>query len=155
MVQFLLQIKYILRLIKMIGFRKIFILLILLAGPVILAHSNPQGIPEGISLAFKAGNSNELAKFFNSNIELVVLQHEDLYSKTQAERILKDFFKNYLPTKFIILHHGGKKDAKYAIAELSTDNATFRVYFLLKTKEGNLLIHQLRIEKEHELKKPE
>jgi len=149
------QAKYNLRLLKMIGFRKIFILLIFLAGLDFMVYSNPQGIPEGISLAFKAGNSLELAKYFNSNIELVVLQTEDLYSKTQAERILRDFFKNFPPKKFTILHHGGKEDSKYSIAELVTDNTTFRVYFLLKTREGKLLIHQLRIEKEHELKKPE
>ena len=139
----------------MIGFRKIFVLLIFLAGVNTMAFSNPQGIPEGISLAFKAGNSVELAKFFNSNIELVVLSNEDLYSKTQAERIIRDFFKNYPPKKFTILHHGGKEDSKYSIAELVTDNVTFRIYFLLKTRDGKLLIHQLRIEKENGLKKPE
>lgn len=139
----------------MIGFRKIFILLIFLTGLELIADSNPQGIPEGISLAFKAGNSVELAKYFNSNIELVVLNNEDLYSKSQAERILKDFFVKYPPKKFTVLHHGGKKDFKYSIAELSTNNITFRVYFLLKTKEEKLLIHQLRIEKENEFKKPE
>jgi len=119
----------------MIGFRKIFVLLIILAGIDIMVYSNPQGIPEGISLAFKAGNSVELAKYFNSNIELVVLQNEDLYSKIQAERILRDFFKTYPPKKFSILHYGGKEDSKYSIAELVTDNTTFRVYFLLKTPE--------------------
>jgi len=139
----------------MIGFRKIFMLLIFLTGFDFMVYSNPQGIPEGISLAFKAGNSMELAKYFNSNIELVVIQQEDIYSKIQAERILRDFFKNFPPKKFTILHYGGKKDSKYTIAELITDNTTFRVYFLLKIREGKLLIYQLRIEKEHELNKSE
>ena len=139
----------------MIGFRKIFMLLIFLTGFDFMVYSNPQGIPEGISLAFKAGNSMELAKYFNSNIELVVIQQEDIYSKIQAERILRDFFKNFPPKKFTILHYGGKKDSKYTISELITDNTTFRVYFLLKIREGKLLIYQLRIEKEHELNKSE
>ena len=130
-------------------------LLIFLTGFDFMVYSNPQGIPEGISLAFKAGNSMELAKYFNSNIELVVIQQEDIYSKIQAERILRDFFKNFPPKKFTILHYGGKKDSKYTIAELITDNTTFRVYFLLKIREGKLLIYQLRIEKEHELNKSE
>lgn len=139
----------------MIGIRKIFILLIFLSGLNLDVYSGPQGIPEEISLAFKAGNSKELAKYFNTNIELVVLNHEDLYSKSQAERIIKDFFNKYPPEKFTIIHNGGKKDFKYSIAELSSKKITFRVYFLLKTNKDQLLIHQLRIEKENGFEKPE
>ena len=72
-------------------------------------------IPEGISIAIKAGNAKELANFFNSTIELVILEKEDVYSKPQAEQILKDFFKNYKPVNFLILHKGGKEVTTYAI----------------------------------------
>lgn len=109
-----------------------------------------QGIPEAISLAFKAGNSKELAKFFNSNVELVILENEDVYSKTQAEMILRDFFDKHSPKNFVILHNGGKNGSKYAIGDLKTAEGDFRVYFLLKKKDNDYLIHQLRIEKENE-----
>lgn len=107
-------------------------------------------IPKGIALAFRAGNSKELVKFFNTSIELVILEKEDVYSKTQAERIIRDFFTKYPPENFSILHQGGKESSYYAIGDLTTSKGVFRVYFLLKTKNGNSLIHQLRIEKEDE-----
>lgn len=107
-------------------------------------------IPEGIILAFKAGNAQELAKFFNSNIELVILEEEDVYSKTQAEQILRKFFTDYRPSSFKIIFEGGKETSRYAIGSLSTSSGNFRVYFLIKNQQGIPLIHQLRIEEEDE-----
>lgn len=107
-------------------------------------------IPEAIVVAIKAGNSKELAKHFNTNIELLILENEDVYSKTQAEMICKDFFTKYPPSNFKILFEGGKESSKYAIGSLSTPNGNFRVYFLLKVQNNISLIHQLRIEKEDE-----
>ncbi len=127
------------------------ITLILLSLSFIIAGFQPaQDIPETISAAFKTGNSKELVKHFNSNVELVILENEDVYSKTQAEMILRDFFDKYPPKNFAILHQGGKNGSKYAIGDLTTSKGNFRVYFLLKKTEDSYLIHQLRIEKENE-----
>jgi len=117
---------------------------------IIAGFQPAQDIPEAISSAFKAANSKELVKHFNNNVELVILENEDVYSKTQAEMILRDFFDKYPPKKFAILHQGGKNGSKYAIGDLTTSKGNFRVYFLLKKTEDSYLIHQLRIEKENE-----
>ena len=109
----------------------------------------PTDIPEGITAAIKSGNSRELAKYFDTNIELVILDKEDVYSRTQAELILKDFFSKHKPTNFTIIHRGGE-GAKYAIGTLFTSNGNFRVYILLKTKNEKPYIHSLRIEEEDE-----
>ena len=42
-------------------------------------------IPEGISLAIKAGNAGELSKYMNSTIELLLLDKEDFYKKSVAD----------------------------------------------------------------------
>ena len=107
-------------------------------------------VQEGISLAFKAGNATELSKYFNSEIELVILDKEDLYSKKQAEQILKKFFTDHSPTSFRIIFEGGKETSRYAIGNLSTENQVYRTYLLIKKENGNSLIHQLRIEVEDE-----
>jgi hypothetical protein len=107
-------------------------------------------IPDGIGAALRTGNSKELAKFFNANVELVLLDQENIYSKSQAEQILRDFFITYAPQGFSIIHEGGKQDSKYAIGTLVTSKGSLRVYFLLKGTTGNYLIHQLRIEREDE-----
>jgi hypothetical protein len=105
-------------------------------------------IPEVIISAIKTGNAKELAKYFNQNIELILFNEEDVYSKTQAELIIKDFFTKNTPTDFTVLHHGGKEGARYAIGSIKTANGNFRIYFLLKIKNEQPFIHQLKIEKE-------
>ena len=103
-------------------------------------------IPGGISIAIKAGNASELAKYMNSTIELLLLDKEDFYKKNVAETILKDFFNEYQTKDFTIRHQGAKNDAQYAIGNLKTEKGDFRVYFLLKKVEQELLIYQIRIE---------
>lgn len=104
-------------------------------------------IPSEISLAFKAGNVEKLSQYLNSTVELVILEKEDFYKKSVAEGIIRDFFKEYPTTEFIIKHQGGKNDAYYAIGDLTTKKGLFRVYFLIKKVDSKPLIHQLRIEK--------
>src|SRR4030042_2379462 len=103
-------------------------------------------IPAGISLAIKAGNAAELAKYMNSTVELLLLEKEDFYKKVVAETILKDFFNEYHTKDFIIRHQGAKNDAQYAIGNLETEKGNFRVYILLKKVNQELLIHIIRIE---------
>jgi hypothetical protein len=106
-------------------------------------------IPAGISIAIKAGNAAELAKYMNSTIELLLLDKEDFYKKNVAEAILGDFFKEYQTKDFTIRHQGAKNDAQYAIGNLKTEKGDFRVYFLLKKVDQELLIHQIRIESDN------
>lgn len=106
-------------------------------------------IPSGISLAIKAGNANELSKYMNSTVELLLLDKEDFYKKTVAETILKDFFNEYHTKDFIIRHQGAKNDAQYAIGNLETEKGNFRVYILLKKVNQELLIHIIRIESDN------
>jgi hypothetical protein len=102
-------------------------------------------IPSGISLAFKTGNAAELSKFLNSTVQVTLLGKEDFYKKNVAETILKDFFTEYKIKDFVIRHQGGSNDSQYAIGNLKTEKGEFRVYFLLKKVEQELLIHQIRI----------
>jgi hypothetical protein len=106
-------------------------------------------IPDGISIAIKAGNAAELSKYMNSTIELLLLDKEDFYKKNVAETILKDFFAEYQAKDFTIRHQGAKNDAQYAIGNLKTEKGDFRVYFLLKKVDQELLIHQIRIESDN------
>ena len=39
-----------------------------------------QEIPRDIAIAFKVGSAEELARYFNNTIELVILDKEDVYS---------------------------------------------------------------------------
>ena len=105
-------------------------------------------IPDGIVSSIQNGNDAGLAAFFNENVEMVVQTHDDVYSKSQAQQIVAEFFKANKPKQFSIIHQGGKDGARYAIGSLTTNTGTFRVYFLLKNKDNISYIHQLRIEKQ-------
>lgn len=105
-------------------------------------------IPDEIVLSIQNGNHEVLASYFNQNVELVVQTHDDVFSKSQAQQIVAEFFKANKPKQFTIIHQGGKDGARYAIGSLVTNTGTFRVYFLLKNNEENSYIHQLRIEKQ-------
>jgi hypothetical protein len=106
-------------------------------------------IPNEIIVAFRTGNASSLSKYFNTNLELAINSNDDIYSREQAELILKDFFMKNIPTSFTILHKSGKEESRYAIGNLSTTNGKFRVTILVKLKENQPLIHQLRIQKEN------
>jgi len=103
-------------------------------------------IPSQIVSSLSTGNSTELAQYFNNNIELTLFEKESIYSKTQAEMILRDFFSKHKPTQFKVLHQGGKENSKYAIGDLICGSESYRVTILIKTEEDKSLIHQLRIE---------
>jgi hypothetical protein len=106
-------------------------------------------IPAGISIALKAGNASELSKYFNSTIELQLIDKEDFYKKAMAEAVLKDFFASHPTKDFSVNHQGAKNEAQYGIGTLKTERGDFRVYFLLKKVDNELLIHLMRIETEN------
>ena len=124
------------------------ILILIFICPILQAQ-DPQRIPEGISIAIKAGNASELSKYMNSTVELLLLEKEDFYKKNVAVTILKDFFSEYQTRDFTIRHQGVKNDAQYAIGNLKTEKGDFRVYFLLKKVNQELLIHQIRIDSDN------
>jgi len=107
-------------------------------------------LPEGILNSLKTGNSKELSKYFNANIDLTLIDKQEIYSKTQAELILKDFFSKNTPSNFVIIHQGEKEGAKYVIGNLTTSKGIFRVSLFLKSQDKTQLIQQIRIENNNE-----
>lgn len=126
-----------------------FVPVLLFSFSLLASAQDQTKIPGGISIAIKAGNAAELAKYMNSTIELLLLDKEDFYKKNAAEAILNDFFQEYPTRDFTIRHQGAKNDAQYAIGNLRTEKGDFRVYFLLKKVDQDLLIHQIRIESDN------
>jgi hypothetical protein len=123
--------------------------IIIVLSTLIYNEQEQAKIPDGISVAFKAGNASELSKYMNTTVGLLLLDKEDFYKKNVAETILNDFFNTYKTKDFIIRHQGAKSDAQYAIGILKTEKGDFRVYFLLKKVDSELLIHTIRIESEN------
>lgn len=107
-----------------------------------------QTIPDYVIAGLKTGNAQQLAQNFSENVELVILDDDNVYSKAHAQQVIADFFKKYPPKDFSLIYQGGKEDSSYAIGNLQVESEKFRVYFLVKTKNGSSQIHQLRIERQ-------
>ncbi len=104
-------------------------------------------VKDQVVLAMKTGNSKDLAAHFIANIDLTVKETSDVYSKAQAEQILRKFFNDHPPVDLVIEHSGVSKFGdKYFIGILRTRSGYFRVTFFLKKTEAEFQVKQLRIE---------
>lgn len=125
----------------------VYVLVILIVFLFSLTAFQQSTIPDGIVVAIKGGNAKELSKYFNTNIELIIMEKEGVYSKSQAEQILKDFFLKNTPTKFIKNHEGGKAGSKYCIGTLYANTGQYRLsFFFEKNTKEELVIINFRIE---------
>ena len=123
-------------------------MLYLFAGMFFLNISANGQAQDDIILSLKSGNAKILSGYFNQNIELVVPDNDNVYSKAQAQQIVSNFFNTYTPVGFTVIHSGGKEGARHVIGKLTTREGEFRVYYLLKQSEGKDIIHLLKIEKQ-------
>jgi len=108
-------------------------------------------ILEDLALQFKNGNTKEIAKHFASSVELLIIDQEDVYSKAQAEQILKDFFVKNPPNKTSIVHAvNSNPKYRYGVISLQTKNSKFRINITLMLQKASnvFLITELRIEKD-------
>lgn len=104
-------------------------------------------INEKIATAIKNGNAAAIAGFFNKTVDLTLPKNEGVFSKAQAEIILKNFFIANKPTDFKVVHDGeSKNNTLYSIGNLVTANGVFRTYILYQESANNIVILELRIE---------
>ena len=104
-------------------------------------------VSDNLATAFKTGNSNEIAKYFGTSIDLSIPDNEGIYSAIQAKLILKTFFLKNKPSDFTIVHNGdSKNNSHYSIGNLKTSNGTFRTYILYKEQDKKVTILELKIE---------
>jgi len=99
-----------------------------------------------IAIAIEKGDAAALASHFDKNVELTLPDNEGIFSKTQAQQLMKNFFIKYEPDSFKLMHKGGsEKTAMYAIGVLMTGKGKFRLYIFVKKVNGKYLIQQLKV----------
>lgn len=103
-----------------------------------------------ISNAIRSGEAKAITNFCGSTVNVTILNQEDVYSKAQAEQVLKAFFAKNTPRSFTIVHKGGSKEgSKYAIGSMVTSQGIkFRVYLLFKLTGSGETLQEIRFEKE-------
>lgn len=109
-----------------------------------------QSVSDRITKALQAGNASMLSTHLNASVDLSIPGNEGAYSKKQAGQILKMFFtKN--PVKTFTLEHTGNSTngSTYLIGSYESNaGKIFRVYLLIKERNGIELIQQIQFEEE-------
>ncbi|MBQ7574976.1 MAG: DUF4783 domain-containing protein [Bacteroidales bacterium] len=96
----------------------------------------------------QTGDSDKLSAWFADNLELDILGAVNNSTRNQARRIMKNFFNNYTPKQFNLIHKSGKAPMKYAVGTLDAGGEKFRIILYVKTNEGRSYIQHLKVERE-------
>ncbi len=114
--------------------------------------SNPltgqsEKIEESVIRSIEAGNAADLAQHFTQKVDLSIPGTDDVFSKAQAEQILKEFFQDHPPEKLKLEHKGTSKlKDRYRIGKLITSKGKYRLTYFMKKVDGKARIKKLRIE---------
>ena len=98
--------------------------------------------------AIRAGDAHHIAGYFDTKVNLALSNQEDVYSKAQAELLIKDFFSRNPAKSFTLVHKGSSKEGSlFAVGTLvCTNNKSYRVSFVMKSVKGVNTIQELRFE---------
>lgn len=117
---------------------------------VCLTYAKPQAqndVFNGAKAALKTGNARELAKYFNTNIELIIESENvemDKVSQTQAELILRTFFQKNPAKDFAYVHQGASPEgSKYSTGTFQSGSKSYLVYIVVKQFGGKYLIDRI------------
>lgn len=97
--------------------------------------------------AIKAGDAQEVSKYFDNTVEITLSGKSNSYSKPQAALILHDFFASNTVKDFEILHKSDNSGSQYCIGNLKTVNGIFRTTIFMKQKGSAEVIQSLNFEK--------
>lgn len=119
----------------------------LVAALLVSGVSAQDAVKDQVVDALKTGDASALASHFIANIDLTVKTSSDVYSKAQAEQIMRKFFNENPPVDLVIEHSGVSKSGdKYFIGILRTRSAYYRTTFFLKRVGEGFQMKSLRIE---------
>jgi hypothetical protein len=104
---------------------------------------------DNIATAMRAGQVSVLTQFFSGSVELTLLDNEGIYSKQQAEQMLRTFFNQHPPKLVTIQHKGSSgQGAKYAIIIYEASNGKFRSYIFMKDNGKGMQVNEFKLERE-------
>jgi len=111
------------------------------------AKASALNLPDEIVQAFINGDAKVIGNYFNTSVELIFSENQGVYSKAQAEQMLKTFFSTNTSANrkftFKHLHSSTNRDnIQYHIGQLNTGKGSYRVTIHIKDQR----ITQMRIE---------
>lgn len=118
--------------------------------------SNPvtsatNSVNEIIRLSFRSGSAQNLAEYFDKQLELFIdteaIDFPEIQAK-HAELILSTFFKKHPPQNFRYVYQGGSARLRYITGLYQTGGQRFSVYMLMRQNAHNrFVINALHLRK--------
>ena len=93
------------------------------------------------------GDAESLTAWFADNLEISIFSSSTDSSRSQASRILKNFFNSYTPRSFAITHTASQGNLKYALGKLNAGGEVFDVTLFMSFSETGYKIQQLKIDR--------
>jgi len=110
-----------------------------------LAHSND--VIDDIASCIRSANTKELSKYFSSTVSMTLMNDEGIYSRVQAEIILRDFFSKNTPTNVKVAHRlDSNPNFRYVVLNLETSKDAYRVSYKLTHNDNSFQVTEFRVE---------
>ncbi|HTE08530.1 MAG TPA: DUF4783 domain-containing protein [Flavitalea sp.] len=120
----------------------------LASAALFLVSFTPSYSIEQVLDALRAGNASQLAKYFDSRVDISLPNKSDNFSKNQAEMILKDFFASNEVRSFQVKHKGENNGSQFCIGLLQTKNGNFRTKLYMKQKGSEQVVQEIAFQAE-------
>ena len=113
-----------------------------------LSSFSPNYTIDDVLKAIRSGNASELAKYFDTRVDISLPGNSDNFSKNQAEMILRDFFENNSVKGFQVKHKGENNGSQFCIGVLQTKNGNFRMKLYMKQKGNEQVVQEIAFQEE-------
>jgi len=115
------------------------------------AEVQQKDIFDTLSGLVKDSNSKEIAGYFESLIELEILDEDGEYSKAQAELILRDFFLKNPPVSVKVIHRlSSSSNFIFGVLTVQTKDNKLRLSISMANNRNKFLIKTITIENDKE-----
>ncbi len=101
--------------------------------------------------ALRMGRATDMVKYFDNFVPITINNNQQIYSHNQAQVVLQDFFDKHSARDFVIMDNGSPDNtSKFLIGSFTEPSgAKYSVYILMKTKAGDYMLQELRLNKEN------
>lgn len=106
-----------------------------------------QDVLAGVVAAFKKGSSQELGKYMDEKVEMVIPNRTVKADRPVAASEMERFFSANKVNGFDVNHQGKRDESGFIVGTLATANGIFRVNCFFRKAQNKYYIHQIRIDK--------
>lgn len=115
----------------------------------IMGFSHAQDVFTNVKNAIKAADADQLAKYFNQNLDVNIEGNLNTFSKAQASFAIGEFFKSHPPVDFAIVHKGSSQGGlQFAIGKYTSGDDVYTVLVRVKESASAKLVHEISFVKE-------